>query len=351
MVTLKRLMILAMVICFSIGLLTIFSSDVLAQKKKAKLTLLGAKLGSDAQNFSQALGDIVTKKHPWIDMSVVESLGAVDNCKTMADMAPNMRKLHVSQSIDPVLAVYTAGVGPFKAIGKQDGWRALFALYNTGTHFMTLDANIKDPKKDFVGQKLGLPPKGHGLSKTAEFGLFKCWDLKGKVKPIYMPMGMLKDALMDGTIDIVVSGGMWLSQNEFKCSPFNEAILASKKTINFIGFTKEDFEYGMTKPPFEPYTFGPVSANARMEGYPPKDGFGLLRSAFTWYVWEDFDEEMAYELVKTTAENANLFKEYFAAGKAASVETLTANVWGPKRFHPGALKYYKEKGIPFQGKD
>jgi TRAP-type uncharacterized transport system substrate-binding protein len=162
-------------------------------------------------------------------------------------------------------------------------------------------------------------------------------------------MGMLKDALMDGTIDVVISGGMWLSENEFKCSPFSEAILAARKDVHFIGFTKEEFEHGISKAPDEAFFFGPVKAHSRRQGYPERDGFGLLVAAFTWYVWEDFNDEIAYELVKTTAENAHMFKDYFAAGKAATVETLTANAWGPKHYHPAALKYYKEKGIPIQG--
>ncbi|MFC1868515.1 TAXI family TRAP transporter solute-binding subunit, partial [Thermodesulfobacteriota bacterium] len=269
--------------------------------------------------------------------------------KTMAHMSTKIRKMHVSQSIDSVLSIFTRGVGPFKKIGKNTNWRALFALYNPGSHFMTLDKNIKDPKKDLIGKKVGLPPKGHGLTKTASFGLFKCWDLEGKVKPIYMPMGMLKDALMDGTIDAVISGGMWLSENEFKCSPFSEAILAARKNVRFLGFTKEEYDHGLSKAPAEAFLFGPVNANSRRPGYPDKGGFGLLMAAFTWYVWEDFDEEIAYELVKTTAENAPTFKEYFAAGKAATVDTFTANAWGPKRYHPSALKYYKEKNIPIQG--
>lgn len=341
----KRGIILMVLIGLLISLLALYPTGAQAQKhEKVALTLLGAKLGSDAQNFSHALGDIVGKNHPWLRVSVVETLGAVDNTKTMADLSADKRRLHVSQSIDPVLNLALNGAGPFKSIGKITGWRALFTLYNTSTHFMTLDQKIKDPKKDFVGKKIGLVPKGHGLSRAALFVLYDCWDLKGKVKVIHMPMGMLKDALIDGTIDIVVSGGMYFSRDDFKCSPFNEAILAARKNVRFNGLTLEEFERGMAKPPPQPFTLGPVNANALRPGYPDKD-WGVLRSAFTWYVWEDFDEQVAYELVKTAAENAQKFKEYFAGGKAANLESFVANSWKESRYHPGALKFYKEKGI------
>ena len=119
---------------------------------------------------------------------------------------------------------------------------------------------------------------------------------------------------------------MYLSENEFKCSPYNEAILAARKNVYFIGLSEEDFEKAMAKPPAQPYTWGPVKADSLRPGYPDKD-WGILRAAFTWYVWEDFDEEMAYELVKTAADNSDKFKDYFAAGKAASLQTFIANPW------------------------
>lgn len=345
----KRSIICVAMLAFMVGIGSAFTSGAQAQShEKVSLTLLGASLGSDAHNFSHALGDIINKNHPWLRISVVETLGAMDNTKTMVDMKPDRRKLHVAQSIDIILNLATRGAGPFKKKGKVTDWRALYTLYNTSTHFMTLDPNIKSPQ-DFVGKRIGLVPKGHGLSKVALWMLDKSWGLKDKVKIIHMPMGMMKDALLDGTVDVVCSGGMYFSENDFKCSPFNEAILAARKNVYFIGITREEMEAGIAKPPPQPCTFGPVKANSLRPGYPAKD-WGNLRVAFTWYVWEDFDEEMAYELVKATAENAHKFKEYFAGGKAARLESFIANPWSPKRYHSGALRFYKEKGMAPQGK-
>ena len=333
------------------GLMTVFvhgSPSVAQGAEKVSLTLLGAKLGSDAYNFSQALGDIVTKNNPSIRVSVLESMGSADNIKTMADLAPAEAKQHLASAIDGLLSAALRGQGPFKKKGAITDWRVLCTLYTANPHFMTLDPKIKNPKKDLVGKRIGLLPKGHGLSKDALFYLDSCWGILDKVKVINMPMAMSKDALLDGTVDVICSGGMFFSPNEFKTSPFNEAILAAKKNVYFIGIDEEDYKAGMAKVPHAARTWAPVKANAVRPGYPNRD-WGILRVGMTWWTWKNMDDKVAYELVKTTAENTEKFKGYFAAGKAAQLETFTANVWSAKRYHPGALKYYEEKGIATKG--
>ncbi|MEW6262690.1 MAG: TAXI family TRAP transporter solute-binding subunit [Thermodesulfobacteriota bacterium] len=52
---------------------------------------------------------------------------------------------------------------------------------------------------------------------------------------------------------------------------------------------------------------------------------------------------MAYYLVKTLFENQNDLAQAHAKGKELSLQTATKSVSIP--FHPGAVKYYKEKGV------
>lgn len=343
----RRFLNWMMVLGLTLAILSGFTTKAPAAERVA-LTMFGSPLGSDAHNFAHALGDIINKNHPWLRVSVVETMGSVDNVKSLSDLSPDKRKLYISLSVDGVLNLSLLGAGPFKKTGPITGWRVLCSLYTASPHFMTLDPNIKGPK-DMIGKRIGLPPKGHGLSKCAIFYLDSCWDLVGKAKIINMPTQMAKDALLDGTIDVCTAGGMFFSENEFKTSPFNEAILAARKNVHYIGITKEEYERGKAKIPTDPHIWSPVKANALRPGYPDKDS-GILRLAITWFAWKDMDEKVAYEIVKTAAENDYKFKEYFAAGKAAKAENYVANAWSERRYHPGALRYYKEKGLTPQGK-
>lgn len=344
----KRWLMLMIMLGFTLSIVHGFFSVALAVERR-NLTLFGSPLGSDAHNFSHALGDIINKNHPWLKVSVLETMGSVDNIKSMADLAPDKQKNHVALAIDGLLSAALRGAGPFKKTGPITGWRVLCTLYTANPHFMTLDSKIKDPKKDLVGKRIGLLPKGHGLSKDAEFILKNCWGVLDKVKVINMPTAMAKDALLDGTVDVICSGGLYHSESEFKTSPFNEAVLAARKNVYFIGIDEEDYLAGMKQVPSAARTWAPVKANGVRSGYPDRD-WGILRVGMTWWAWENMDDNVAYEFVKAAAENTEKFKSYFAAGKAARLETFIANVWSPKRYHPGALKYYKEKGMTPKGK-
>lgn len=67
----------------------------------------------------------------------------------------------------------------------------------------------------------------------------------------------------------------------------------------------------------------------------------------TLVVRDDLEEEVAYTLVKTIYENLDALKKI--KPKAVELIKLETALWGCKiPVHPGAMKYYKEKGVKLQ---
>ena len=340
---LKKSLIGIVVLSFMVCSIHLLPSEALAQKKskKVSLTFLAAPVGSDAYNFASALSDIIKKNHPLLRSSVVETMGGVDMMRSMSNMSPGIRQLHIAHGVGAILNLSRIGKGPFKKTGPINDWKLLFTMYNVCPSFMTLDPKIKGGN-DLIGKRVGLPPRQHGLAKDAEFILYKIWGLKDKIKVVYMPMGLHKDALLDGTVDVLVAGGMYMGENEVKVAPTNELILAARKNVYFLGVDKEEFE--KVRSSNSPLIWRPINASAIKPGYPAIDT-GSITQANAAYVWNDMDEDIAYQIVKVLAENAKKVEKYFAAGKAFKPESFTMNNWSAKRYHPGALKYLLEKGF------
>ncbi|MFC1868687.1 TAXI family TRAP transporter solute-binding subunit [Thermodesulfobacteriota bacterium] len=343
----SRIFMVAVMLILSISVLL---SEAVGKEKgnRVALTILSGNVGSDGYNFCSALGDIIKKNNPLLTTSIVETMGNANQIKGVADAPPDARKLYIGTSVDPVLNLALRGVGPFKKTGPINNWRVLFTMYNVNPHFMTLNPKIRT-SKDLIGKKIGLLPKKHGMAKELLWVLDKCYGIKDKVKVRHMPRGMQKDALLDGNVDVIGAGGMFFSYEEgFKVSPFNEVIMAAKKNVYFIGVTKEEFENAKRKDPHTTSSRGPVKANAVRPGYPDRES-GVMITSHTMFASKEMDDEVAYQFVKTAAENAHKVKDYFADGKAFRLETFIINTWGAKRYHPGALRFLKEKGLTPQG--
>ena len=58
---------------------------------------------------------------------------------------------------------------------------------------------------------------------------------------------------------------------------------------------------------------------------------------------KDADEDLIYKLAKTIVENLDCVAKIYAPAKAITPEFAASELANP--FHPGAIKYFKEKGI------
>ncbi|MFC1868511.1 TAXI family TRAP transporter solute-binding subunit [Thermodesulfobacteriota bacterium] len=341
---LKKSIISVMVLAFMFSFVLLLTSEASAKQKTLPMTWLASPVGSDGYNFGSALSDII-KKNSYIRMSAVETMGDVDMLKAMSDMSSEKRKVHMGACVGALLNLARIGKGPFGKSGKIKGWRILFTMYNVLPHFMTLDPKMKSGK-DLIGKRIGFPPRQHGMAKDAAY-ILKVWGIDDKVKKVHMPMDLQKDALLDGTVDVIAAGGMYLNEGEVKTSPNNEVILQSRKNVYFIGVDKADGEMAKAKYP-STLVWVPVKAGARRPGYPAKD-WGVFIQSNTAFAWAEMPADRAYDIVKVCAENAGKVKDYFVAGKAFSKGGMVQSCWGPENYHPGALKYFKEVGLKPSG--
>ena len=73
-----------------------------------------------------------------------------------------------------------------------------------------------------------------------------------------------------------------------------------------------------------------------------KDWKSLGQWSF-FIVHKDLDQNLVYEITKTVLENNGAMVQGHAAARHTVIKNVDKNGFLP--FHPGALRYYKEKGV------
>jgi hypothetical protein len=289
-----------------------------------------------------ALADILNKKHSWIRASAVETFGSVDNVKTVgADEKKRARTIFLLNPYIGELA--QKGSKPFDK--AYPDLRMVMSNSVMGDTFLTLDPEIKS-YQDLAGKRINPGPKGQAKSTVAQ-QLVKSAGMGDQVKWTHMGITAGKNALMDGTVDAI-----WVFINNFgpgvwNSPPYVEEILAQRKAY-FIPVTDEQLQKNR-----ETYGAGisiktVMPANALAQGVPPED---LTMRALVngWGAYKDFPEDVMYEIVKTIDENHKMFTDYHPAGGVINPDNYGIIPWSENQWHPGAIKYYKEKGIKFGG--
>ncbi|GAW93479.1 C4-dicarboxylate ABC transporter [Calderihabitans maritimus] len=59
---------------------------------------------------------------------------------------------------------------------------------------------------------------------------------------------------------------------------------------------------------------------------------------------KDLPEDLVYQLTKVMYENTEQIAQAHARGKQITIENATKGI-APVPFHPGAARYYREKGL------
>ena len=210
--------------------------------------------------------------------------------------------------------------------------RALFPMYETPFHAVTLKSSGITAVSEMSGKRVGVGPAG-GTPGTYWPRFLETLGVSATVSNAGAAdtAGQLKDGLVD-----VFAFAAGLPTGAF-------SQLAAEADVTFLGFT-------------------PAEHAKILESYPEVSNFTIPANTYKGQtedqasvaMWnfaiahKDIPESLAYEITKLVLENNDRMVQIHAAAKKTLIENWVNNSFLP--FHPGAVRYLEEKGITVPAK-
>ena len=213
-----------------------------------------------------------------------------------------------------------------------DSFTALASLYTEAVQLVTIDPEIKSVA-DLKGKRVSIGTNGSGVYFNA-LDFLAAYDLtEADISAQYLNFNDSSDSLKDGKIDaaFVVAGIPTASITE----------LATARPVYFIGLDDEHIDKLVE------------ISGAYSRFIIPADAYGTdsdvvtVGMKATIIANEKVTDEQAYTIVSTIFENKDAIVQVHAMGEKLDLE-FASECGLP--YHPGAAKYFAEKGITVETK-
>jgi TRAP transporter TAXI family solute receptor len=225
------------------------------------------------------------------------------------------------------------GQGAWTQGRKFQDIRAIFPMYDTMFHFVALQKSGIKSVKDLAGKNLGVGPR----AGTPGTYLPQMMDALGvKVGAIRNGGGSdMTSQLGDGLIDTFgFAAGL-------PFPAFSEA--EASNAVTFFAFSPQEIKTLREKmPELSESTIPKGTYKSQTED---QKTVGVYNFAIAH---KDLPADMIYAIVKSVMENNPRMVQGHAAAKETLPKNVDKNTFLP--FHPGAVKYFEEKGIKIDPK-
>ena len=321
----KKILALVLALCMVFALCACGSSSGDSDTPAASTVSLNVGTGGESgtyYGYTGILGTVIGQKTD-VKLTVVATGGSKDNLVSMQD---GMYDLATVQS-DVMTYAYN-GTNSFADSGKIDGFRVLCALYPETVQIVTTDPTLKTVE-DLRGKRVCVGDVGSGTYFNA-VDVFAAYDMTiDDVSPVYQSFGDSTESLKDGKIDaaFIVAGAPTTAVTD----------LATTKDVYLVSLDDEHVDKLLASSPY--YTKVTIS----------KDVYGLDSDTITVAVSavvlarDDVSEDAIYKLVADIFDNAASLTDTHA--KYAEVSTEFGASVTSVPYHPGAAKYFAEKGF------
>lgn len=253
-------------------------------------------------------------------LTVEESQGSVQNVKEVALRTGN----YVFTTPPALVRLAQDGKAMFKGKTnkKYANIRALFPIPSLTMHFVTrTDKNIKS-FADLEGKTVLIGKGSFGAKEGAKY--LKLFGLEGKVKLANVELNNAVPALKNGQIDAFVTAGSYPAPN----------VIEAAAGVGVSVLSLDDEQIKKTK---RTRLAIPAGTYAGQESEIITTSLPVVAYATT-----EMDDKTAYGLTKTYWEGRDGLTKSAAWWGGVNKQML-ANI--ERKIHPGALKYYKEKGF------
>jgi hypothetical protein len=225
-------------------------------------------------------------------------------------------------------AAYT-GKAQFKD-GALKNLRALGALYPEQVQLVTLARSNIQGFKDLKGKSVSSGSPGSGqwqlLGDLLEAHGMSRKDIKEDLSSFAQSIDKIKDGNL--TASLITAGAPTASVTD----------LASSHELRIVPLTGTEIETLRKKQPY--YAQVQLPANTYKGQTAPVSTLAVMA---VWASHDGLSEELAYAVTKALYDNTETLGKVHPKGKEITLQTALQSVSIP--FHPGAAKYYREKGL------
>ncbi|SFM52601.1 hypothetical protein SAMN05421721_10845 [Ectothiorhodospira mobilis] len=204
--------------------------------------------------------------------------------------------------------------------------RAMFPMYRTPMQVVALQRSGIDSVSDLDGKTVGVGPRG-GTASMFWPRFFE--DLGLDVNVRYGGAADLAGQVQDGLIDaFAFAAGVPISA-------FSQ--LEAQQPVNIFSLSEAQIEEMVAKHPVSPITIPAGTYSSVDEAQPAVALWNFAIAS------KDMPADFVYEIMKTVLDHNDRMMEVHRAAKETLPENMKYNdfMW----FHPGAVRYYQEKGI------
>ncbi|MEJ5349882.1 MAG: TAXI family TRAP transporter solute-binding subunit [Desulfosoma sp.] len=311
-----------------------------AQAQSAKVLVATGGIGGVYYYYGTQVAEILTKNNA-VPATAIQTAASVDNMLLIRDKTDPDKKTYFLATVLPDTAYFTFTGKHEKFADRPAKASILWMMYPNYLHVVTTDQSGIKTLADLKDKRVSTGAPGSGTEFTA-LNLLKAAGINPEGFKKWEKLGAKEsdEALANGTIDAYFwSGGLPTGSvvelaNTLKRKGMNLALVPlPEKDPGVVAFMKE-FE-GLVDPTMV-----------------KKEVYSLTEDVPTLAFWNMFvapdslPEDLAYTITKTVFENLETLHASVKPSKDTTAEN-TARFVGKTAipFHPGAVRYFKEKGL------